>query len=460
MISVDSATTRAFGPRLRLVMAAAVVAASTVADCHAAAPGALPAGPMSLAELSDYALRHNPATRAAWASALADAAGIDAARALLRPVVSAGVPLTFARSTAPDAAAAPAAAPAVTRSLDPSIGLSWVLFDFGARASGVEAARWQAAASRLTYNRELQTVVANVEQSYFTLLGARQLEASLQIGVDAAQASLDAAQARRRAGLATIAETAQAEAALGQARLQLVQARASARSAAGTLANAIGVPVTQPLQLADAAAFGALSPAVRLDDLLLAAHVSRADLVALAAQVRQGEAEVAATEAQGKPSLALSAGVARHWGNDGKNGASQQIALTLSIPIFDGGLVRAQTAAARARLQSVVAQRDQQRQTVDLDVWQNYQQADSSETAVATAEASLRSANVAEAAARERYRSGVGLLLELLSAQSIAAQARASLVQARYDGQLALSRLGYAVGAGLGDNPLIRRTSP
>lgn len=412
------------------------------------------AGPLSLSTLSDYALRHNPATRVAWASALADVAGVDAARALLRPVVSASLPLTLAHGAAPDAADANAAAstpaaPGVTRSITPSVGLSWVLFDFGARASGVEAARWQAVASQLGYNRELQTVVANVEQAYFSLLGARQLEAALQIGVDAARSSLDAAQARRSAGLATIAETAQAEAALGQARLQQVQARATARSAAGTLANAIGVPVNLPLQLADDEGFSALSPATRLDDLLLTARVSRADLMALAAQVRQGEAEVAATEAQGRPSLALSAAVARHWGNEGKNGATQQVALTLSIPIFDGGLVRAQTQAARARLQSVVAQREQQRQAVDLDVWQAYQQADSSEAAVATAEALLRSATVAEEAARERYRSGVGLLLELLSAQSTAVQARASLVQARYDGQLAITRLGYAVGSGI-----------
>ncbi|MGS0757668.1 TolC family protein, partial [Roseateles sp. GG27B] len=65
----------------------------------------------------------------------------------------------------------------------------------------------------------------------------------------------------------------------------------------------------------------------------------------------------------------------------------------------------------------------------------------------------LRSATVADNAARERYSAGVGSLLELLLAQSSAAQARVSLVQARYDARLAVAQLGYAVGYALQSAP-------
>ena len=409
--------------------------------------------PLSLAELSDFALRNNPGTRVAWANAMVDRAGIAAARALLQPYVALSVPLTFdhATTTGNSSTAAASAASGLTRSFSPNLGLTWVLFDFGARASGVEAARWQAVASQLGYNRELQTVVSAVEQAYYGLLGARQLQAVLQLGVQAARASLDVVQARRRRGFSTGGEIAQAEAAWADAQLQLVRAQATARSAAGSLANAVGLPVNTVLYLADdeVTSPGAVNRpnAPRVDELLATARTSRADLVALNALILQGNAQLAAAEAQGRPTLALSAQAAQRWGSDKDTSSTQQLAFTLSIPLFDGGLVRAQTQAARARVQVYAAQRDQQRQSVDLEVWQRFQIADSAEAVIDSAQALLRSATVAEGAARERYGAGVGSLLELLVAQSTAAQARVSVVQARYDARLAVARLGYAVGA-------------
>ncbi|MGS0757255.1 TolC family protein, partial [Roseateles sp. GG27B] len=86
-------------------------------------------------------------------------AGLEAALALTQPNAALSLPLTLAHDAS--------AGPAVSRALAPSLGLSWVLFDFGARAAGVDGARWQAAASQLGYNRTLQTVVVAVEQAYY-----------------------------------------------------------------------------------------------------------------------------------------------------------------------------------------------------------------------------------------------------------------------------------------------------
>jgi outer membrane protein len=395
---------------------------------------------LTLAQLTDHALRNNPATGAAWAAALADGAGIDVARAALRPSLDLNIPLSVSNSSS-----------GAATTLSPSLGLNWVLFDFGARAAGVEAARWQAAAARLTYNRALQDVVAQVEQAYYALLGARQLEAALGLTVQAAQASLETARARRSAGLATVGDTSQAEAAWAEAQLLAVRARTDARAASGNLSAALGLPVTTALNLADDSADlpGAVSRPFDIDALLASARLSRADLAARQAAVLRGQAQVDAAQAQGRPALALSAQAARRWGSNGVDARStQQVSLVLSIPLFDGGLARAQTAAARARLQALTAQRDQQAQNVELEVWQAYQAADAAPAVIGSAQALLQSASVAETAARERYAAGVGSVLELLLAQSTLARARVGLVQARYDARLALARLGLAIGAG------------
>ena len=437
---------------------------------HSAAVDALrQAGPLSLAQLTDYALRHNPATQAAWLAAQADGLGVDVARALWWPTLSINAPLTFTRTKTETGASSnntnPDGTPledgrepinnnGVNRAFSPTLSLSWVLFDFGGRAAEVDAARWQAVASQLGYNRSLQTVVNTVELAYFTLLGNRQLQSALQLGVESASASLDVAQARRQAGLATIGEAAQAEAVLADARLQLARAQTQTASAEGGLAAAIGVPVTTPLNVADVPdnttpESQAFAPG-QVDALLASARLSRADLVALDAQVQQAQAQVISTRAQGLPSVALSAQIARTYNSVTANRSTQQLGLALRIPLFDGGLVRAQTQQAQARADVLTAQREQQRQAVELDVWQSYQEANSAEPVIASAQAALKSASVAQNAARERYGAGVGSLLELLLAQTTTAQARVNLVQARYDAYLALSRLGFAVGAGQG----------
>lgn len=405
---------------------------------------ALPQGPQTLATLSVHALMNHPATRAAWAGALADLAAVGAARALFAPVVDLKAPLSISRDPA-------AAAPSVARSLSATLGLSWVLFDSGSRAAGLESARWQAAASQLARNRELQRVVSAVEQAGYAYLGARQLTVALQSSVDAAQASLSVVQARRRSGLATVGESAQAEAALADAQVQLIQAQAQARSAAGSLAQAVGVPVGIPIDLIDdvdgPSSEADAAPLADVDRLMARARSSRSDLGALDAQVLQGRARVAAAQAAGRPSLSLGVQAARQWNHPASTHSTQQIGITLSVPLFDGGLVRAQTAAARAQLEQLVALREEQAQAIDLEVWQSFQEADSAGAVIAGARSVLQSAAVAESAARERYRTGVGSLLELIMAQRTSAQARVGLVQARYTARLAVAKLGYVVGA-------------
>lgn len=409
------------------------------------APGAPvpPQGPQTLATLSVRALMNHPSTRAAWAEALADLAAVEAARALFAPVVDLKAPLSISRDPG-------AADPSVTRSLPATLGLSWVLFDSGSRAAGLESARWQAAASQLAYNRELQRVVNAVEQAGYAYLGARQLTVALQSSVDAAQASLSVVQARRRSGLATVGESAQADAALADAQVQLIRAQAQARSAAGSLAQAVGVPVGTPIDLADdvddPSSQTDAVPLADVDRLMARARLSRSDLGALDAQVLQGRARVAAAQAAGRPSLSLGVQAAQQWNHPSSTRSTQQISLTLNIPLFDGGLARAQTSAARAQLEQLAALREEQAQAIDLEVWQSFQEADSASAVITGARSVLQSATVAESVARERYRTGMGSLLELIVAQRTSAQARVSLVQARYAARLAVAKLGYVIG--------------
>jgi outer membrane protein TolC len=123
-----------------------------------------------------------------------------------------------------------------------------------------------------------------------------------------------------------------------------------------------------------------------------------------------------------------------------------QMAVTVSLPIWNGG--QREAAVARARAQRDVAQAERQDReraaaAVMAEAYQGYQ----------TARATIDLAQVGVAVSREtyrvqsaRYREGATTILDLLEAQVDLSDADAALVQARYAARLALARIEALLG--------------
>lgn len=116
--------------------------------------------PLSLADAVDVALCNNPQTRQAWASARAQAAQVGVAQAAYLPSVSASASASRIRNEATRGGA-----PYSQQSL--GADLSYVLFDFGARAASLENARQLFAAAAATRDATVQSVFLAAVQAYF-----------------------------------------------------------------------------------------------------------------------------------------------------------------------------------------------------------------------------------------------------------------------------------------------------
>src|SRR5690606_25936528 len=101
----------------------------------------------------------------------------------------------------------------------PSISLSYVLFDFGARAYQVESSEYRLLSANLSHNRVLQDVIFLVEQAYYRLLGNDALVRVNSQSLSNAKTALEAAQRRRESGLATVADVYRAETQVAQSQL-------------------------------------------------------------------------------------------------------------------------------------------------------------------------------------------------------------------------------------------------
>ena len=149
-----------------------------------------PAKNYSLPELIDLAESHNPETRVAWEHARAQAAAWGIARSELYPTVAAAalagvdreqsyLANRFFRQTIGD--------------FQVVLNLNYTIFDFGARAGRISAAKAEALAANFAFNDTHREVIYRVQQAYYQLLNASGQEEAARANLSNAQAVQQAA---------------------------------------------------------------------------------------------------------------------------------------------------------------------------------------------------------------------------------------------------------------------------
>jgi outer membrane protein len=408
--------------------------------------GQLPvaARPLSLPELTEFALQNNPRTRQAWFAARAAAAGVGIERANDLPQVT----VDFVGQRSETGSQTGGQNPWLTR-YGPAVTLTYLLFDFGAGDSRVRAAEYQALAAVLTQNRVLQDVVFQVEQAYYRYLGFEQLVRSNELFLKSVSTSLDATQRRREGGLATAADVYRAETQVAQAQLNLTRSKGELEKARGALASAIGLPVNATLR---AQTFEG-EPRIReitesINDIMNRAKVSRPDLIAAEAQARSARAQADAAARSGLPTVSVTASSGRtFYGDDRPFTDANSVLLSLSIPLFTGFNHTYTVRQAEARAAEAEASRDGLSRQTELEVWQSYYDVQTAASGVSTTAVQLRAAQQAAEATLARYQGGFGSLLDLITAQVDESNARVQRIQSFLDWFTAIARLNFSIGA-------------
>ncbi|MGH8402627.1 MAG: TolC family protein, partial [Gammaproteobacteria bacterium] len=262
--------------------------------------------------------------------------------------------------------------------------------------------------------------------------------------------SLDAARQNQKSGLATVGDLYQAEAALAGAQLVLQQTQGQLAVAQGTLAVEVGFPANTQLMLAPwNRNITPQMPKQTVENLLALARQARPELLASKASEQAAIAKLEATRGRGLPSLtfAADAGQTRSVGGGVSTTANNYSAgLTLNIPLFAGFGDEAANNQAQAAVDVSQATTAQLQQSVELEVWQAYQNLHTAAVTLSTSDVQLKSAQQAETVETARYHIGLDPLLNLLTAQQTLASARVQQVQARLNWFTALAALGHAVG--------------
>jgi outer membrane protein len=419
-----------------------------------------PGTTLSLVQLVDVALRTNPQTREAWSFARAAAAEVGSKRSLYFPVFE--VDGTLQRQKT---AAVGGQFTYLQTTYGPSVAASWLLFDFGGREADVEEATRALYAADWTHNAAIQDVVLSVAQAYYGYLNAKALVIARQSNLDEARRSLDASEERHRAGVATIADVLQARTAASQIELQLQDTQGQLQIIRGALATAVGVPANVPVEVGQLPEDLPLDMVKKnVDELIARAMAERPDLAASRFEALAAQSRIRSVAAEGLPKLSLNATGNRTFYSTPNVpdpfSTNYSGLVVLRIPVFTGFDVAYRTQKAREEAEAARASAELLQDRVILDVWASYYAVQTATQRIATTRDLLASALQSADVAQGRYKAGVGSIIDLLTAQSALADARAEEVQARSLWFLAMAQLAHATGALVPRAAEISSTSP
>lgn len=396
---------------------------------------------LTLADVVDRALCANPQARQAWAAAKIQAAEVGRSRSPELPDVTLTGNGGLNRSL-------PASGNIERQDIvSATATVSYLLFDSGASAAALESARQLLAAANWSHSAALQSVFLSAIQDYYRLFAAR---ANVNAAIEAEKASLEslkAAEFRYRVGTSTPADRLQAQTAYSQTRLTRTRAEGDARTAAGTLANSMGLDADIAIDIAQPrieAPDAATESAVR--ELVEYARTLRPDLAAADAKIQAARAQVRAAQAAGKPTVSLIGSTGIGHSNTLDSFSTGAISIVVSFPLFTGYRNTYDIRLAQAQVEAREADRDLLRSQIALDVWNAWQALATERVALANAEDLLRSALESDNVSRGRYRAGAGTLIDLLNAQSALANARFQQVQTQYNWHLSKAALASALG--------------
>lgn len=432
-------------PSPAVQQAAARDAAATPTPGTPAALTANPSAPRqySLAEIVDIGLRNSPATKLSYSQARAAADVYGSSQGRWFPTVTAGV--TSQRSLS---VAAQGQSSVQRTQFGPTISLQYTVLDFGGRNGNIDVARQTAVAADLSHNATVENTILLVEGSAFNYLSTRAQRDAQRTAVDLASKALDAANERHRVGLATIADVLQAQTARSQAELLLQTLEGQLQVTRGSLAVAMGLPANASFDVPDFAPADSVHFITEsVDTLIDLAVKNRPELAASRAQAAAAHSQIRVARSGYLPSLAFTGtGGNTRSTVSSFQGNSYQLNLGVSVPVFSGFSNQYDVAAASENYQAAQARTEVTKAQVIQQVFNAYYLLRTATNQVRTSRDLLASATQSEEVARERYREGVGTIVDLLIAQSALANAKAQSIDAQWEWRTALAQLAHDVG--------------
>lgn len=411
---------------------------------------------LSLAAVLDLALINNTKTRTSWAQARQAAAIYGQSQSYNLPNIEGVFNYQNIRSSFLSSQVDPFGnitgqnelITATFSEWGPQLQLSYLIFDFGEKRAESEAARFALYFADYTHNRTIQTLIQTITLDYYQFLYQKKLMMAYEADLATAQQSLDEALLSIQKGVKDVSDVLLAKTQFLQTELKLIAQRQTLNTSFATLLTDMGLPSNCSFKVQD---FPKITPddqfLLSLDDYLQLAFECRPDYLAAKADLRSKEENLSAARRQRLPTLNYTLNFGRTYWTGGLNDDYDYTStLSLSMPFFTGFYITNNIKLASERKR----ESESTLRHVELGI---IKEVTTSHFNIKVAYDTLNAARTLLIAAEEQYRvaihkyaQGVNTILDVSSAQSALADARATEAAALQEWFNALATLSYSIG--------------
>ncbi len=320
------------------------------------------------------------------------------------------------------------------------------VFTGGRRGAERRSADAQQVAANADLNATQYDVRLSTKQAYFDVLRASELMDVANAQVKQAELAMRDAESRLRAGTTTRSDVLRARVALATAHDALATAGSQRTASQFALARAIGSDA--PVDAAPVVEDDTLPLPVSRDALVMSAVTAAPVARAATAEAQSADAAISAARAQYFPTILASGGYG--WledrSVDTRPIGGWTLQLGISYPLFNGFQREATVSRAQANAEAAHSAALDTERGVRADAVSSYDAATVAAQRIGFARDAVNAATEDLRVQEERYRAGVSTFLDEATSQLNLAQAATSLVQARYDYQIARATLERVLG--------------
>ncbi len=295
-------------------------------------------------------------------------------------------------------------------------------------------------------SKNARELVVTVIVSNYLLIIADQSEVESALSQrDTAAALFQQTSDQKTAGLAAAVDVLRSQVELQSRKQNVIVAQNNLEKQKLVLARAIGLPAGQKFEMTTQVGYQDLSMPP-LEDAIRSAYEARADFQSQMHQVQSAELDKKASFAERYPSVETVA----DYGITGVNPASTHgtvdAAVTLRVPIFQGGRVHGDVLRADASLQRAKQVLEDLRAQIDQEVRDAYLDLEAATQEVSVEKSAVQLATETLQQSRDRFSSGVTDNIEVVQAQDALATANDAYIASLYSYNLAKISLARAIG--------------
>ncbi len=323
--------------------------------------------------------------------------------------------------------------------------LQQLLFDFGKSYTRVSGTADLKNASEQDLISAKQNLILNTYISYFTYLQAVRIKNVSLESLRQAQEHLQQAQSFYDVGTKPQFDVMKAKTDEANAKVNLITSENNIIVSRLQLENVLNVKLQQGTTLKDNLEIQ--KDSIGIINALKMAWENRPEYIGAKYRVDANQSFLTSSWTANLPSINLTGGYNwRTFSLDQNFLNSWSLGVTLSVPIFQGFALDAGIDQARANLKNAEATFDFVKQTINLDVEQQYTNLNLAGAKINATKFLVSQAEETLKLAEGRYKQEVGSQIEITDARVTLLDAQMSYIQALYDYQVANVRLQKAIG--------------